>query len=212
MTTLNDMITRIERELGEDNITEEIREAVHTAIEAYQTERYYFNEKRFEFPTVADRQDYTGEDHALIPCLLDIDWIMLVRSGVTYQLEYQGVDTIEYYTNNTSLGDPYWYTYFERSLRLYPIPSTSQWRVRIGAQYEVPAPQSDSETGNLWMTEAERLIRARAKWELAIHVIDTGDTQLAERMSAAIEEASSQLSKRTTRIKKGQNQVRPFSF
>jgi hypothetical protein len=45
------------------------------------------------------------------------------------------------------------------------------------------------------MIEAERLIRSRAKYELALHVLR--DTKLAEGMASAVQEAEAQLRRDT---------------
>ena len=75
----------------------------------------------------------------------------------------------------------------------------------------VAAPATDDETGNPWMTHAERLIRSRAKLELALHVLK--DETLAGTMKAAVSEAWDQLKSRTSQITQvGQGKIRAMEF
>jgi hypothetical protein len=60
----------------------------------------------------------------------------------------------------------------------------------------LPPPASDGEAGNIWMTYAERLIRARAKRELALHWLR--DVDLANGMQTAEQVALAELRNRTT--------------
>lgn len=54
----------------------------------------------------------------------------------------------------------------------------------------VAPPSTDGETNNPWMTTAERLIRARAKLELIIHVLDQpADSPMAKQVGLEIDDA-----------------------
>jgi hypothetical protein len=70
--------------------------------------------------------------------------------------------------------------------------------MRVAAAVDVAAPTTDVEASNPWMTTAERLIRSRAKLELALHVLK--DLELAATMQQAVEEAFEQLKSRTAQI------------
>jgi hypothetical protein len=114
-------------------------------------------------------------------------------------------------TNGTSTGQPSSYCWYGSQLRLYPVPATTGWTVRIGAAVKVAAPASDGETGNPWMSHAERLIRSRAKNELALHVLK--DIDLAQTMAVAVAEAYDQLKGRTNLLTQvGQGRVLPMEF
>jgi len=62
-------------------------------------------------------------------------------------------------------------------------------RFSFNASSFVDAPADDSETGNAWMTTAERLIRARAKLEIVLHVFDQPDQAMASNLKAEIDDA-----------------------
>lgn len=211
MTTLATMKTRIADEIARSDLTSNIASAITTAIEAYQSERLYFNVARsITFPTVASQEFYDSSDNAYIPNLLEIDFVYRYKSGETRRLTRIDPDDAEDLSNNGSqTGEPCEYSYYDRRIRLYPIPSSTAWTIRIGAHYNVAAPATDSEASNPWMVEAERLVRSRAKYELAVHV--TRDSELAAMMAAAISEAWGQL-KISTNSRTGRGEMTATQF
>jgi hypothetical protein len=68
-------------------------------------------------------------------------------------------------------------------IRVTSLFSNTQgpYRIGLGGHVTYAAPATDDEVGNRWMTDAERLIRSRAKYELAVHV--TRNQQMALMMS-----------------------------
>jgi hypothetical protein len=73
-----------------------------------------------------------------------------------------------------------WYAYEGNELILSPVPDTI-YTVTMGIFRRVAAPANGSEASNPWMIWAERLIRARAKFEIATHV--TRNQEMAVAMS-----------------------------
>lgn len=212
MTTLAVMKDRVARELRRSNITTQIAEAISTAIFAYQDERLHFNEKRtFTFPTVATQEFYDSDDAADIGNIIKIDYAKLHVGNTTFDLLPDFPSDIESSsTNATAIGQPGWFIYYGRQIRLYPIPA-EVWNVRIAGLFKYAEPATDAETGNFWMTDAERLIRSRAKYELALHVLR--DTELAQTMSSAVTEALEQLKRWTNKLTQRDNgRVRPMYF
>jgi hypothetical protein len=214
MTTLATMKTRIDRELRRNgNIDTQIEEAISSAIQAYRDERFFFNEKRtVTFNTVADQEFYDSDDQVLLNDLVKIDYVKLRIDDTVFDLQGDRPEWMEGVADNaTATGQPGWYVYYERQIRLYPIPATSGWQVRVAGLYHYAAPTTDAETGNFWMTEAERLIRCRAKYELATHVLM--DMQLAQVMTANTTEAFDQLKKKTNKLTQMDNgRVVPMHF
>lgn len=212
MSTLSVMKARIADELARDDLTSQIAYAISDAIEAYQDERFYFNESRaITFTTVADQEFYDSDDAAALATITKIDYVMIYVGDQPYELlALKPADMESASVNGTSTGQSSWYTYYNQQFRLYPVPSDA-WTVRIGAAVTVDAPASDAETGNAWMTKAERLIRSRAKLELALHVLK--DQDLAATMSEAVTEAYEQLKERTNQITQvGEGRVAPMCF
>lgn len=212
MSTLAVMKARIADELARDDLESQVRYAIGDAIEAYQDERFWFNESRaITFLTVADQEFYDSSDAAALATITKIDYVMIYVGDQPYELlALKPADMESASVNGTSTGQSSWYTYYNQQFRLYPVPSDA-WTVRIGAAVTVDAPATDEEASNAWMTKAERLIRSRAKLELALHVLK--DQDLAATMADAVTEAYEQLKERTNQITQvGEGRVAPMCF
>ena len=212
MTTLAILKSRIADELARDDLTTQIAYAISDAIAAYTDERFYFNESRSNtFATVANQEFYTSSDAAFIGTLNKIDYIACYVGDQPYQvLPMRPVDMESFSTNGTSTGQPSWYVFYNKSLRFYPVPD-AVYTVRVAAAVDVAAPATDGEASNAWMIYAERLIRSRAKLELALHVLK--DLELAATMQQAVEEAFDQLKSRTNQLTQiGDGLVRAMEF
>lgn len=212
MTTLATMKTRIASELRRSNITTQIADAINTAIGAYEHLRFHTNESRENtFTTVAEQEFYSVSDASFIGQLTKIDFVFLMVQDTPFQLWPITPDVAEdASTNSTATGTPEEYSWYDEKFRLYPVPADA-WTVRIGGVLKITEPASDAETGNFWMTTAERLIRSRAKQELALHVLE--DDLKAQRFGAAAEEALEQLQDRMTLITKtGGGRIKPMNF
>lgn len=206
------MLDRIARELRRSNISTQIEEAVATAIFAYSDERFFFNERRdVTFPTVAAQEFYDTDDLAAIGNIIKIDYVKLLVGNTVFDLQPDYPSEIESAASDaTSTGQPGWFLYYGRQLRFYPIPA-EVWTVRIAGLFKYAAPASDAETGNFWMTDAERLIRSRAKYELALHVLR--DVELAQTMGAVATESLEQLKRWTNKLTQhGNGRVRAMAY
>lgn len=200
MTTLAIMKARVSDELGQrSDLTSHIAYAINDAIAAYENERFWFNESRaITFPTVAAQEFYIEADAAAIATIQKFDYVMLYQGDIPHTLNYQKPDVMEAQSvSGTQSGTPWEYTWYGNAIRLYPVPD-QVYTVRIGASVKVAAPAADDTTGNAWMVHAERLIRSRAKLELALHV--EFDNDLAQTMTAAVDEAFTQLKSRTNML------------
>lgn len=199
MTTLAIMKARIADELGQrTDLTSQIAYAINDAIAAYQAERFHFNETRaITFSTVADQEFYTSSDAAGIAGIWAIRFVTLTVGDNSYSLGYMEPADMEVSSaSGTNTGQPGWYTWESDQIRLYPTPAEA-WTVRVGCWASVAAPATDGEASNPWMTHAERLIRSRAKLELAIHVVL--DQALAVAMGEAVADAYRQLKDKATK-------------
>ncbi|MBK9073349.1 MAG: hypothetical protein IPL79_20480 [Myxococcales bacterium] len=212
MTTKAIMRTRIAKELrrtGAALITADIDEAIETAIGEYQTHRFTFNETRdVTFDTVADQAIYTVSDDAEIANIIELDFVTLAISGQTYQLVPGDLMLVELSTSSSS-GMPSEYVVFDESIRIWPAPASSGWTCRLGGHFIVAPPTDDDTAGNPWMTTAEKLIRCRAKRELALHRYR--DTDLAALMGNEEMDALARLERRRTSML-GTGRIASMSF
>lgn len=211
MTTLATMKERIARELRRTNIDTQIAEAISTAIAQYDGERFYWNESRqTTFSTVVSQEFYTATDVGAEIWKLDYIELYVDDQPFTLVVEDDPERIERLSMNNTQTGQPRYYSYYGNKLRLYPSPD-DVYTVRVGGVLSIAAPATDAETGNVWMTTAEYLIRLRAKYEIAINVLH--DAELAQYFGAAVEQELERLKKRTAhRVQTGGWTMRPTQF
>lgn len=212
MTTLAIMRTRIAKELrrtGAAGIDADIDEAISTAIAEYQSHRFTFNESRsLTFETVADQAVYTATDDADIGSIIALDYVTFQIGDTSYTLVPGDIADLDLSTNSSS-GMPSEYVVYDEAIRLWPAPSSSGWTVRIAGHMTVAAPASETEADNPWMTKAEKLIRCRAKRELALHRLR--DPDLAALVGNEELDALNKLERRRNDLI-GTGRIRPMAF
>lgn len=189
MATLGEMKAAIADEIFRDDLGSTIEREISRAIQFYQRTRFWFNESRtITFNTVNLQEFYDAADHPDIPNLLAIDYMTVTRSGteITPLCRTTSFDLDTYSVSQANPNVPTDYVYFEQKLRFYPIPN-GIYAIRIAGVFRYPAPAVDDEADNHWMTDAEELIRSRAKRNLYLHSL--GDQQSAAAMKAAEDEA-----------------------
>lgn len=184
MTTFATLKARIADDLRRSDLTSQIASAVQDAIKRWEGERFWFNEKRYRLPTVADTESYaipdtltntdssaldTGED------LLEIDDVIILDNGDTYRLCESTDQWINDYQAPSSLytGTPSHYGVYGNSIRLSPIPD-AVYVITISGLARL-ATLSAADDTNAWMTEAEPLIRHQALCEIYRSVLRDAD-------------------------------------
>lgn len=206
------MKTRIAKELrrtGAAGIDSDIEEAIYTAIEEYQSHRLTFNESRaVTFTTVADQDIYDESDEPDLATIIESDFITMTVDDNTWKLEPGDAEEIELQTNASS-GMPSEYVWYGEQLRLWPAPSSAGWTVRVTGHVVVAAPATETDENNPWMVKAEKLIRCRAKRELAIHRLR--DPDLAALMGNEELDALNKLERRHNQLV-GTGRVRPMAM
>lgn len=212
MTTLAIMKTRIVKELRRQTAASfpaDVEEAIYTAIEEYQSHRLRFNESRaVTFQTVADQDIYDEDDEAGLGTIVEPDYLTMTIDDNTWQLEPGDSAEIELQTNASS-GMPSEYVWYGEQLRLWPAPSSTGWTVRVVGHVTVAAPATETEAGNPWMIKAEKLIRCRAKRELALHRLR--DPDLAALMGNEEMDALNKLERRHNQLV-GTGKIRSMEF
>lgn len=179
------MKARIAAEIARADLTTQIASAITDAIGVYQKKRFRFNENipdnAKSFATVAGRATYTSSDLADIATVLAFDY-MLMKVGITlFQLKREDPVVVKLYNQTSQMnGQPGWWAYEGNEIILAAIPDQA-YTIYPGGYFVAAAPATDSEANNSWMITAERLIRARAKFEIATHV--TRNAKMAQIMS-----------------------------
>lgn len=164
--TLADLYAEIADDIERADLGPQIATAVDRAIRFFQPDRFFFNESYVTFQTIAGSDVYAAGDAGAIPDLMAIDSVVMLDGETPTVLQRVDEAWIEKGDEPTSQSRPCAYAYFDRSLRLWPMPSDA-WTVRIMAHVRLPAPALDEANG--WTDEASGLIAARAKWHLALN-------------------------------------------
>ena len=165
---------RIASELARSDLTTQIASAITDAITIYQKERFRFSDVDPSSPpgfsTVVDQWIYTSADNANISTLYGIDYVLAQIGSYLQPLEQMPPERIRVYNQLGYMkGQPLWFAYEGNKLLLAPVPS-DVYPITLGLFRRIAAPASDGEADNPWMTDGERLIRSRAKYEIALHV------------------------------------------
>jgi hypothetical protein len=200
---------------GRSDLLPVIDAAIITAIDHFQSERFWFSESRdaFLFNTSVG-QEFYGESTTPVAVvgisqLLAFDYVILYIGSIPWPIARRTDVEIEVLNQNGLMrGQPWNWTYFNEQIRLGPVPDTS-YQLRIVGQVNVGAPATDSTLGNPWMTNAERLIRSRAKYEIFLH--NFRNLEQAQAMSAYIEDVYGQLKGRGNRLL-GRGYMAPMEF
>lgn len=208
MSTLAIMKERIASELRRDDLSSasefrvvaqvsDIHDAIMSAIEMYQHRRVYWSESRsLTFSTVQEQDLYDESDEEDIPRIIKFDYVTITVGGQPYELRpIPPLDAELTNGGSTSPGQPEFYCFYSEQIRLVPTPVQDDWIVRIGAVLTQAAPAGESEANNVWMTKAERLIRATAKMELYLHIIK--DVEAAQAMKAVVDDQLKRIDERT---------------
>lgn len=185
--TLQDMISRVGAELRRPDLITggQIKSAILDAITVYQKERFRFSDAGPSTPptfnTVAGQWIYKATDNVNIPTWLYVEALNVEIGSTTDELTHSRPEEIyRLHELGTQSGQPTEWAYDGNSVILYPTPDQAFTITMVG-HILVPAPATNDEAGNPWMVEAEQLIRARAKYEIAVHV--TRNAEMAQDMS-----------------------------
>lgn len=208
MTTYLVMQTRISDELARDDLSSQVQLAILSAIDHYERERFYFTEGTATFSTVAGQEYYSSSDLADIATLVEIDSLRITVNSTRYTLcrrDFAYIDEIA--ASSTTTGDPTDFCYYKQQIRLYPTPSSV--RTITMAYIKRLTALSSSSDSNAWTTDAEEMIRMRAKADLLYNVIrDPEEAAICERGAKIAHDALCHETAR--RISAGR--VRPTNF
>lgn len=185
MATLADMKTRIASEIARGDLTSQISQAILDAIDDMQGERFYFNEPRLDteptFNTTPGVATYGAEALPAIGQIYKIDYIDYIQGTSKFKIYRRQPEEIDLLNQFESItGPPSAFAYSGRAISLYPIPDTA-YVINIMGVFGAPAPATDAELNNPWMNDGERLIRALAKYKIAVNV--TRNATLMQLMS-----------------------------
>ena len=173
MSTKDTLAARISDDLARSDITSQINSAIDDAIESWKCTRFAFNETRaVTFTTTAAQSIYTVADNGNIPLFFNIDGMYCTPSGGTAKWMGPKSDfdeTHDLILTAAGTGEPYRWSWFDRSIYLYPIPDVSTYSMRVIGAIEKAGPATGPETDNVWLLECFSLLRAHAKGLVYLH-------------------------------------------
>lgn len=167
MTNYVTLRNRIADEIYDTTLTTNVNEAIQSAIKHYERRKLWFNQKTGTFATVADQEYYGSSANTDIPDLLEIFSMVGSLSGTKMPIRPVEFSTIDDAQTGSVKAFPEQFAYFNEQIRLYPIPDGA-YTVTMAYHYRLAALSADGDT-NAWTTDAEELIRTRAKRLLALH-------------------------------------------
>ncbi|MFC7664405.1 phage adaptor protein [Methylorubrum suomiense] len=193
--TLAELVAEIEDDIERADLEPQVLRAVERAIRHYQPVRFFFNEQILTFVTLPGTDVYGSGDASAIPNLMAIDSAVLIENGQVLTLRRIPETSIEALDDPAAPSRPCGFSYFDRSLRLWPMPS-GEWTVRLTAHVLLPVPPLDE--GNAWTDEAGSLIAASAKRHLALNSLK--DAKLAQAQGVLVSEEEGRLRARSNVI------------
>lgn len=208
--TLGYMQDKIADQISRSDLSSQITESISDAIRFYQSHRFIFSETRdVSLSTTSNQEFYSATDDPLIGTLFEFDYITVSIGTAKFDLPRYQPEDLELLTQSgTQFGQPQCYSYYNFQLRLYPVPDNA-YPLTIAAHQLIKAPAAPDTANNPWMGEAERLIRSRARYELALNY--TFDDDEMKFMTAAVTEAYDELKARTNKLS-GTGEIRPTTF
>ena len=202
MSTLATMRERTEREIHRGDLNAEIIEAIKTAIQNSEGQRFWFNEGSTSF-TVSQTSFY-----ALPSQVVDVDKITITVNGDEYPLVERTFDYLEDISVNDDayVGYPREFAIYEDRIRIYPTPSDN-YLVKMSYLRRFDTLSASTDT-NPWLTHAEKFIRSLAKAELYSHVLH--DERKASIQMQSAQQALDSLEMRSGKLTTGR--LRPTEF
>lgn len=212
MATYLEMQQRIAQELHRTDLTTHIQRAIKSAIAFYESNRFFKGEKRGTFSTIAGQRYYgtsTASPGTLPSDIVEIDSIVTTVNNRIYKLDqvsYEHLEDIDAGVTPLS-GYPRLWAWYAEQIRFYPSPN-NEYLMTVSYQYERPVLSADSDE-NFWTTEAEELIRSRAKKDLAMSVMY--EDQIAQASAAMENMALKSLKAQTVKLLSS-NKLTPTAF
>lgn len=165
MANFGNMQTRIRRELNRDGLTADIVDHIVTAIKYYKGTRFFFNEKE------ATASIGTGTTAIVLPTgAIEIDEVILMDSnGYRYELKERDWETLNLRDTTVNSFPDEWALYRDVIHLRPPCDRALTVQASYHAELTDVSASASGAVTNAWMTDAEALIRSRAKETLYRH-------------------------------------------
>lgn len=150
------MQNRMADEINRDDVGDQIKDAIQSAIAHYENEVFHFNQARATDATVASTEYYN-----LPSDFIRNESLVVTVNQTKYPLEQKTWDWFEdISTTTTYTGYPHYYTIWGEQYRLYPIPDATYTLTQ--AYIKSLGTLSENGDTNAWMVDGFELIKSRA--------------------------------------------------
>ncbi len=169
-STFLQMQQRIADDLDRQDLYTQIQKAINRAIIHYQTEPFWFKETSTTFPAVSGQEEYVYGTGSVPSDVEMIDILERQYNGDKVTMTEITPFELEAKQSNDATGIPDEYAQYQNRIKLYPIPNQSGITMLIKYTKNYTALSADADT-NDWLTYAEDLIEARARWWMNLRII-----------------------------------------
>jgi hypothetical protein len=174
--SLGDLKARIANELARADLSNEIALAIDDAIDEASSHRFWFNEVAGEILNLNSGQSTYND--ANIDAIIEIDNIYLLVGAQRRSIRVVGNRRMDgLYDGNPSQGEPYLVSRYGTALKFYPTPQQAYTVMFDGLSRGDP--MEDDTDANVWTTYGEKYVRALAKRELYLNVIQNAEKAVA---------------------------------
>lgn len=194
----------------------QLKTAILNAVRYYERRLFYFNQKTATFSTVKDQEYYSSTDLADIANLIQIQAMKVTVNGSKLNMAEATFGQIDADQDGAVKSFPKFYAYFKQNLRFFPIPD-AVYTITMAHHYRLAALSADADT-NVWTTEAEEMIRNRARAGIAANKL-RNDNMAARAKAQEIDALDALLKETRLRLHSGLLRVdaalvagRPFNI
>ncbi len=207
-STFLQMQSRIADDLDRTDLSTQIKLAINRAIIHYKTEPFWFKETSSSFSAVSAQEEYAYGTGSVPSDVEMIDILERQYNSDKITLTEITPFELEAKQQGDAVGIPDQFAQYQNRFKLYPIPNQSGITILIKYTKTYAELSADADT-NDWLTYAEDLIEARARWWLNMRVIRDQTAGADD----AVQEASALDALRTVNTHKtGQGRVIPTQF
>jgi hypothetical protein len=175
MGTFAEMEQRIIAEMHRDDVAAVVDDYINDAIKHYARYRFWFNEKKTSMPTAEGVEYYDWPID-----LVELDRLLITYNSILTPLDRVSPEELDdigvpaQTGGTTNRSKPYCYSLYAKQFRLYPKPDAIYLLTLnyLVLDDRIPLP-TGSTAVTVWTTEAEELIRTRAKKLLVGQFIPT---------------------------------------
>ncbi len=169
-STFLQMQTRIADDLDRSDLNTQIKKAINRAIIHYQTEPFWFKETSSSFSAVSGQEEYVMGTGSVPTDIEMIDIVECQYNGTKTTMTQITPFELEAKQSLQATGIPDEYAQYQNRFKLYPIPNQTGITILIKYTKNYTELSADADT-NDWLTYAEDLIEAKARWWLNTRII-----------------------------------------